>query len=141
MPHKPARPCKYPGCVHTTLASIGYCQSHEHFYQPPQRTIETRPSSATRGYNSNWQTIRDEVLQAHGIPKSERPSYDVHHTPEYNPEIEPNHRAYKLTPLLHEVHSRLRNHSRGRGIESLELSSRDRSGKATFFSTKMEIID
>ena len=109
MPHKPPRPCKYPCCACTTLAATGYCEAHAHFYQPPQRlkrAPDARPSAALRGYDMSWQRIRDEVLQSAGIPEELRHLYDVHHTPEYNPAIDPDHRHYTLTPLLHGEHSR-----------------------------------
>lgn len=71
------------------------------------RRADTRPSAFERGYGAEWRRIRAEVLRAHGIPQSEWPRYDVHHTPEYNPDVEPDHRRYQLTPLLHEDHSRV----------------------------------
>ena len=140
MPHKPPRPCLYPGCVHTTLSRQGYCQAHAHHYQPPQysRTPDTRPSASARGYNSAWQSIRVEVLRTHGIPKELWKHYDVHHEPPYNPAVEPNHRAYTLTPLLREEHSRVTNRSRGRGVKSLGVLTGDRKGSRNFHTIKME---
>ncbi len=138
MPHKPSRPCKYPGCVHTTLSAIGYCEAHASFYQPPQRAIDSRPSASARGYGQDWQRIRAEVLQDAGIPRELWADYDVHHTPPYNSAIEPNHRAYTLTPLLHGEHSRETGRTRGRGVKSLQSTAGNRKGYSNFYSAKME---
>jgi hypothetical protein len=40
------------------------------------------------------------------VPRQDWPLYDVHHEPAYNPDVEPDHRKYRLTPLLHQDHSR-----------------------------------
>jgi hypothetical protein len=53
-----------------------------------------------------WRAVRAEVLRQHGIPEAEWPKWDVDHTPRYNPAIEPDHRKYTLTPMLHPEHSR-----------------------------------
>ena len=114
MPYKPSRPCLYAGCAKTVIS--GYCQSHEHFYTPPQRAIDTRPSAAARGYDKNWQTIRIETLRNAGIPKELWHLYDIHHEPDYNPAIEKKHTAYKLTPMLKSDHSRLTAQQKGGGF-------------------------
>ena len=140
MPYKPPKPCKYPGCVITTPSRQGYCESHAHHYRLPQypHKKDSRPSAAARGYNSSWQAVREEVLCKHGIPPEFRHLYDVHHEPPYNPAIEPNHRAYLLTPLLRSEHSRVTNRAaRGRRVKSLEGQGRDRQGLETIHTAKM----
>ncbi len=91
----------FPGCRNKT-DSGGYCRLH---VAKQHRKKDARPSSAERGYNATWQKIREEVLRAAGISKADWHLYDVHHEPNYNPLIEPDHRKYKLTPILHGVHS------------------------------------
>ena len=137
MPYKVPRPCKYPGCVHTTLTLTRYCETHAHHYQPPQRPADTRPSAAARGYDSEWQRIRAGVLRGAGIPRQLWHLYDVHHEPEYNPDIDPNHRNYTLTPMLHGEHSRQTGRQRGEGVKSLGVSSPDRYSPKRFSSSKM----
>jgi len=137
MPHKAPRPCRYPPCVNTALAAIGYCESHAHYYQPPQRHKDTRPSSSARGYNKEWQRIRAEVLRNAGIPREAWHLYDIHHQPEYNPAIDSDHRNYTLTPMLHGEHSRETGRSRGVGGKSLEAERRDRTCPQSFFTSKM----
>ena len=105
MPYKTARPCLYAGCTNTVQS--GYCQTHAHFYNPPERAIDQRPSAASRGYDRVWQLIRAKVLRDHGIPADQWHEYDIHHEPPYNPQVEPRHTAYKLTPLLRSDHSKV----------------------------------
>jgi hypothetical protein len=117
MPYKPNKPCLYSGCVNTV--PHGYCTTHA-YLTPSYRPIDTRPSAAARGYDSSWKKIRADVLINFGIPEDQWGLYDVHHIPEYNPDIEPDHRAYKLTPVLHNEHSKITgkqkyNSSGGRG--------------------------
>jgi len=66
---------------------------------------DDRPSPSARGYDNEWKKIREDVLRQHGIPESEWPNYDIDHRPTYNQAIEPDHRRYQLTPLLHGEHS------------------------------------
>ena len=140
MPYKPAKPCRLPGCVHTTLSRNGYCEAHEHFYNPPEYAVNRlkypRMSAASRGYGHGWQEIRRKVLAEHGIPEAEWPLYDVHHTPDYNPALNPDHNAYILTPMLHHEHSA--HTGRDRGIKSLADSSRDHTSASTFCSCKSQ---
>ena len=117
MPYKPARPCKYPGCINTTKTKQGYCDNHIHLYKPfikkYPRQPDNRPSAAVRGYDRAWQVIRLEVLNKAGIPKDLQHLYDVHHEPPYNAAVEPNHRAYTLIPLLKSEHSRVTGKAKG----------------------------
>jgi len=135
MPHKPLKPCLYPGCIKTVPS--GYCQAHAHFYTSPKRSADTRPSAASRGYGKAWRSIRDEVLRKCGIPAEIWHLYDIHHEPAYNPAIEPDHRAYKLTPMLRSDHSRETSRARGRGIKSLGLGLETVQGYA---SSNLSII-
>ena len=141
MPYKPPRPCRYPGCVHVTPSRQGYCESHAHFYQPPQypRSPNNRPSAAARGYNSQWQAIRAEVLSGTSIPRELWPMYDVHHEPSYNPAIEPDHRAYNLIVMLRSEHSRETGRSRGRRVKSLG-DQRETTAAPTSFSHPINIF-
>jgi hypothetical protein len=90
-----------------------------------RRGVDTRPSSSKRGYGNKWRHIRAEILRAAGIPRKLWPLYDVHHSPPYNPDVEPDHRRYNLTPVLHAEHSTItgRGTRRGRqgggGVKSL----------------------
>jgi len=136
LPRKAQKPCLFSGC--TALVNSGYCATHAHFYTTPVRTAETyRPSSFRRGYGAKWQEIRNEVLRATGIPKEIWHLYDVHHEPPYNPAIEPDHRKYHLTPMLHRDHSRETARQRGRGGKSLEVGRETDKVKASFHSTKI----
>jgi len=134
LPLKAKRPCLYPGCVNTV--NSGYCTAHAHFYNPLQRTVETRPSAAVRGYGREWQSIRAEILTAASIPRNLWNNYDIHHEPPYNPSVEKNHRKYKLTPLLKSEHSKITARG-GRGCKSLGVLPVDRSGSFNFHSSKM----
>lgn len=65
-----------------------------------------RAHSAARGYDRTWHKLREQILIRHGIPRARWHLYDVDHDPPYNPEVEPDHRKYRLTPMLHSEHSR-----------------------------------
>ncbi len=100
MPKAPYKPCKHPGCP--ALTQNGYCAKHPRKVQQP----ENRPSSTRRGYDYYWyNVVRPHVLREYGIPKEDWPLWDVHHEPEYNPDVNPNHWDYTLTPMLHGKHS------------------------------------
>lgn len=52
MPHKPARPCRYPGCPGLTTDPSGYCPAH---LKLTRRQYDTeRGTAAERGYDSRW---------------------------------------------------------------------------------------
>jgi len=136
LPRKVFKPCLYHGCINTV--QYGYCQTHAHFYNPPQRAIEVnRPSAAARGYNKEWQAIRVEVLRKHGVPKELWHLYDIHHDPPYNPKKEPNHRKYNLIPMIHNHHSRETARSRGKGDKSLQPQVETGKAKANNHTTKI----
>jgi hypothetical protein len=123
MPYKPAWPCIVPGCLNVTTSKTRHCDKHAYLYKPYERPMQaiSRASAAARGYNHAWKKIREGVLRGAGIPRGEWPLYDVHHTPDYDAAIEPDHRKYTLTPKLHADHSgeTLRNINKkrkGRGV-------------------------
>ena len=118
MPLKTKKPCLFPGCPGMTDKG-GYCQYHS---QDRARQKDPRPSASSRGYNTEWKKIRARVLRNAGIPMQDWNLYDVHHKPDYNPIIEPDHNKYELFPLLHGMHSSEtgRNKNRGGGVKSLE---------------------
>ena len=95
------RPCLHPGCPE--LVDRGYCDTHR---KAIPRKPDKRGAAYTRGYGREWQKIRMEVLQEAGIPQHEWIRYDVDHVPRYDPETEPDHRAYALIPMLRADHSR-----------------------------------
>lgn len=146
MPIKPARQCRSPFCPNLTNDRSGFCDAHASLRQTGiVRGVEHRGSSARRGYGYEWQKIRREVLTAAGIPAKLWPLYDIDHVPRYNPEVEPDHRKYRLIPRLHADHTRKTNHEDGGlghrkasdgGISaSLERSDIDRSGYPSSHST------
>ena len=104
MPSRPKRYCSYPGCREYAVKGSLYCQKHRPVKQ--NRSRDTRPSAAKRGYGREWQNIRKIILAEYGIPKERWPLYDVDHNPPYNPDVDPNHWNYELIPRLHSEHSR-----------------------------------
>ena len=80
MPHKSSRLCKYPGCIHATPNTVGYCESLASFYQPPQRVVDLRPFASIYGDKQDWQRIHAEVFQTAGIPRELWAAYDKPHT-------------------------------------------------------------
>ena len=55
MPVRSATPCTAPGCARLAVMR-GRCEQHKR---------DTRPSAARRGYDREWQRIRDEYLANH----------------------------------------------------------------------------
>lgn len=100
MPWKPAGPCLEPRCPNLAVYR-GRCAEHKGI---PDK--QRQRGSFYQHYGPEWPKIREEVLQAAGIPRERWPLYDIDHDPVYDPDIQPDHRAYKLTPLLHSEHSR-----------------------------------
>lgn len=97
--------CLAPNCRRLAVDGTSYCQAHASLAIKP-KTVDARPSAARRGYGHGWKAVRAEVLRAHGIPESQWRRYAVDHRPAYNPDIEPDHRKYQLTPMLLGAHSR-----------------------------------
>jgi len=57
MPHRPASPCSKPGCPHRKP-----CPVHK-----AQRSPDTRPSAAARGYDQKWRRIRAAFLKKYSV--------------------------------------------------------------------------
>ena len=58
MPHKPRRPCRYPGCPN--LCETGtYCEEHRREWSPES----LRGNAAARGYDAKWREARKLFLQ------------------------------------------------------------------------------
>ena len=100
MPYKPQSGCIEPGCPNLAVYR-GRCAKHKSI---PDK--QRQRGSFAQHYGPEWAKIRAEVLTAHDIPRERWTLYDIDHSPIYNPDIQPDHRAYKLTPLLHGEHSR-----------------------------------
>ena len=137
MPRKAQKPCLFSGC--TALVNSGYCATHAHFYNPPVRTFaDYKPNpDKNKIYGRQWKSISADVKRAAGIPVELWHLYDVHHEPPYNPAVEPGHRKYHLTPMLHRDHSRETARQRGRGVKSLEVGADTDKVKVNIHSTKI----
>lgn len=61
MPSKPLRPCRHRGC--TALVRGGYCT--EHTAPPRERAPDNRPAAHLRGYDSDWNALRDWFIIEH----------------------------------------------------------------------------
>ncbi|NJN53691.1 MAG: HNH endonuclease [Anaerolineae bacterium] len=67
MPHSPRKPCAIESCP--GRATHGrYCAdcSKQRQQKQQQRSPDTRPSAARRGYDAEWRRIRAQFLKAHG---------------------------------------------------------------------------
>lgn len=75
---------------------------------PRRNAPDRQPRRRTSGthYGRGWRRIREAVLRQAGIPREEWHRYAVDHRPPYNPDVEPNHWAYTLVPMLVEEHNR-----------------------------------
>lgn len=64
MPHKPKRPCSYPGCPRLTDGR--YCAEHAKLeakqYEMYKRDPETR-----KRYGTEWRKVRARYLQVHPL--------------------------------------------------------------------------
>ena len=101
MPIAPPRACHDAFCPAFALPGSPYCREHQSL-QP----VPVRASAHARGYDATWQRIRIIVLSKAGIPRKDWHLWDVDHSPAFDPEVEPDHWKYKLTPRLHGDHSR-----------------------------------
>ena len=64
MPHKPKRPCSFPGCPRLTDAR--YCE--EHAKQEAQRYERyDRDPAIRRRYGRAWKRIRDRYISTHPL--------------------------------------------------------------------------
>lgn len=62
MPHKPKRPCSWPGCPELTDGR--YCPEHERRAMRDYNRYG-RPESHRRRYGNHWKRIRDAFLREH----------------------------------------------------------------------------
>lgn len=120
MPNRAFKYCKALNCEKITSNKSGYCDKHQYISEEQQHRVNTtlakpdiRPSSAKRGYDREWRKIREQVLIAHGIPRSQWKYWVVDHRPRYNPEVDPDHTHYQLVPMRKEDHSRKTVHHDG----------------------------
>ena len=82
MPHKPLKPCKYPGCPNLTDGT--YCKKHKAQVAKEYNTYE-RSANHNKKYGREWKRIRDRYVKKH--PLCERclmegkitPVEEVHH--------------------------------------------------------------
>lgn len=82
MPHKPLKPCKYPGCPNLTEGS--YCEEHKGLVAKEYNRF-FRSSDHNKKYGRAWKRIRDRYAKEH--PLCERclkegritPMDEVHH--------------------------------------------------------------
>ena len=82
MPHKPKRPCAYPGCP--ALTDTRFCPAHAkqdaREYERYRRAPETR-----KRYGRAWRRIRDRYIAAHPLCEQCEaagriiPAREVHH--------------------------------------------------------------
>jgi hypothetical protein len=100
MPYRPGSPCKERSCP-SIATKHGYCDAH----QSMAHHADDRPSFSQRGYDSSWRRLRIEILKHYRIPVSDWHLYDIHHDPVYDPDKDPVHEHYTLTPILHSAHS------------------------------------
>jgi 5-methylcytosine-specific restriction enzyme A len=75
MPDRARTPCTAPGCSRLSVLR-GRCEQHKR---------DPRPSASKRGYDRQWQKVRDEYIAENPYCESERhvgqevPVYDVDH--------------------------------------------------------------
>lgn len=82
MPHKPLKPCAYPGCPNLTDGT--YCEKHRNSEARKYNRYQ-RSSDHAKRYGSHWKKIRDLYASLH--PLCERclkegrttPMDEVHH--------------------------------------------------------------
>jgi 5-methylcytosine-specific restriction enzyme A len=104
MPFAPKKPCKDPRCSALTESASGFCPTHQS-QSPPMFTDRKQPSKLHMVNYAEWRRVRARVLRDHGIPRSQWSAYDVDHEPPFDPERDPDHSHYKLTPRLHADHA------------------------------------
>jgi 5-methylcytosine-specific restriction protein A len=82
VPHKPKKPCSYPGCPNLTDET--YCEVHKNMVAKQYNKFQRSPDHAKK-YGRGWKRIRDRYVKAH--PLCERclaegrmtPVEEVHH--------------------------------------------------------------
>ena len=64
MPHKPKRPCRWPGC--SELSDGPYCPEHQKQMDAHYNRYQRDPESRHR-YGRAWRQIRDRHLKQHPL--------------------------------------------------------------------------
>ena len=64
MPHKPKRPCAYPGCPN--LSDGQYCEQHRVSERRKYDRYERSPN-VNKSYGRAWKRIRDRYAAAHPL--------------------------------------------------------------------------
>ena len=64
MPHKPLKPCRYPGCP--KLTSGLYCEDHQGIMDRNYNKY-TRSANHNKKYGRAWKRIRDRYAKAHPL--------------------------------------------------------------------------
>ena len=64
MPHKPLKPCKYPGCPKLTAEL--YCEDHRGIMDKNYNKY-TRSSEHNKRYGRSWKEIRNRFLAANPL--------------------------------------------------------------------------
>lgn len=64
MPHRPKRPCSWPGCG--LLADGRYCDEHRHLAERAYNRYGRDPETRKR-YGREWRRIRERYIHAHPL--------------------------------------------------------------------------
>ena len=64
MPHKPKRPCAYPGCPNLTDGT--YCEQHRQKAQTEYNKYRRDPKANSK-YGREWHRIRARYVAAHPL--------------------------------------------------------------------------
>lgn len=111
MPYRANRPCKHRGCPGVAI-DHGYCKDHRGMYkQPIDRSIydrqydSKRKGAGARGYNSEWEKIREPLIKDSCHMCRLVKAQMVHHDPPYIQGTD--HRQYTLVPLCFKCHKKI----------------------------------
>lgn len=63
MPSNAKRPCKHPGCGQLVSDGSGYCAAHQGDRKQSKFADRARGSRHQRGYGSEWDRLRKQILQ------------------------------------------------------------------------------
>ncbi len=64
MPHKPLKPCRYPGCPNLTDGT--YCDKHKAQMVKEYNSFERSPNH-NKKYGCEWKRIRDRYVKKHPL--------------------------------------------------------------------------
>lgn len=64
MPHKPLKPCKYPGCPKLTKGS--YCDEHKGLVAKSYNKYSRSPDHAKK-YGKSWRKVRERYVKKHPL--------------------------------------------------------------------------